>query len=82
MWRHIARFPQKGGYEMQMDKAKDFVAVYTKKMVVMLVGMGYKVAGTFPNPNNPKLTVWVFKNEGNFAKDFLNLKKEVHDGRK
>lgn len=67
---------------MQMEKAKDFVAVYTKKLVVMLVGMGYKVTGTFPNPKNPKLTVWVFKNEGNFAKDFQKLKEEVHNGRK
>lgn len=67
---------------MQMEKAKDFVAVYTKKLVVMLVGMGYKVTGTFPNPKNPRFTVWVFKNEGNFAKDFQKLKEEVHNGRK
>lgn len=61
---------------------RKYVAVYTKKIMIQLVGMGYKITGTFQNPNNPKLTVWVFKSEGNFAEDFLNLKKEVHNGRK
>lgn len=67
----------------QMDRDNsDFIPVYTKKMTVVLVGMGYKVVGTFPNPKNPKLTVWVFKNEGNFKEDFLKLMKEVRHGRR
>lgn len=59
-----------------------FVAVYKKSIMIQLVGLGYKITGTFQNPNNPKLIVWVFKKEGNFAEDFLKLKKEVHNGRK
>lgn len=67
---------------MQSEKAKEFVAVYTKKIAVMLTGMGYKCTGTLPNAKDPHLIVWVFKNEGDFWKDFQQLKKEVHDGRR
>ena len=48
--------------------------VYNMQIACQLIAMGYKMVGTLPNPNNPKLTMWIFKVEGNFEADFEALR--------
>lgn len=61
---------------MTKTKTKDYLIVYTMRLAMSLMAIGYTPLSTMPNPKNPNLICWIFQKTPEFLKDFEKLIKE------
>lgn len=59
-----------------MNERNETRVVFNMLYASQLIKMGHKVAEIVPNPEKPKLKMWLFYNDATFDEDFNKLRRK------